>query len=185
VPTSLQFFSHLRWIDGRPLLDTIEPYRREIFTRALDAHRDDGTPEINFVLAGRGKKNYKTADLVLAGLYVLLIRDNIQGTDGFILANDEQQANDDLSLAKKLVACNPDLSAELQPLAKEIRRRDGRGSLQILPAHAVWLASSKSKRLTAEMFSRENISRFMRPGSAGFPGGGRPPVTVAHLRVGR
>jgi hypothetical protein len=103
VPTSLQFFSHLRWIDGRPLLDTIEPYRREIFTRALDAHRDDGTPEINFVLAGRGKKNYKTADLVLAGLYVLLIRDNIQGTDGFILANDEQQANDDLSLAKKLV----------------------------------------------------------------------------------
>jgi hypothetical protein len=115
----------------------VEPYRRQIFTRALDTHRDDATPEINFVLAGRGKKNFKTADLVLAGLYVLLIRDSTQGNDGFILANDEQQANDDLSLAKKLVACNPDLSAELQPLAKEIRRRDGRGSLQILPAHDI------------------------------------------------
>jgi hypothetical protein len=32
VPTSLQFFDHLCWLDGKPLLDTIEPYRRELFT---------------------------------------------------------------------------------------------------------------------------------------------------------
>jgi hypothetical protein len=38
--TSLQFFSKLRWLDGRPLLDTIEGYRRELFTAALDTFED-------------------------------------------------------------------------------------------------------------------------------------------------
>ena len=31
----LDFFAHLRWLDGRPLLDTIEPYRRAILNEAL------------------------------------------------------------------------------------------------------------------------------------------------------
>jgi hypothetical protein len=134
LPTSLEYFSHLKWIDGRPLLDTIDPYRRDIFTAVLDTFRPDGVPEKNFVLAGRGKKNWKSADLVLAALYCLDIRETIQGNDCFILANDQDQAADDLSLAKKLVAVNPDLSNVLEVLRIEIRRRDGRGSLQILPA---------------------------------------------------
>jgi hypothetical protein len=50
------------------------------------------------------------------------------------LANDDSQAGDDLELAKKLVAINPDLAAGLEVLEKEIRRRDGRGTLRILPA---------------------------------------------------
>jgi hypothetical protein len=133
-PTSLQFFSHLKWIDSKPLIDTIEPYRRALFTAALDTAGPDGLPVYNFVLAGRAKKNWKTADLVLAGLYKVLIPQVVQGNDAFILANDEGQAADDLSLAKKLVAVNADLAAELEPLQKEIRRRDGRGSLKILPA---------------------------------------------------
>jgi hypothetical protein len=133
-PTSLEYFKHLKWIDGRPLLDTIEPYRRALFTRALDTFRPDGVPACNMVLAGRGKKNWKSADLVLAALYCLDIRESVQGNDCFILANDEDQAGDDLELAKKLVAVNPDLSDVLQPLNKEIRRHDGKGALQILPA---------------------------------------------------
>jgi hypothetical protein len=133
--TSLDFFGRLRWIDGRPLLDTIESYRRELFTKALDTFEPDGRPRYNMVVCGRAKKNWKSADLVLAGLFKLLIPEAPQGNDGFILANDEGQAADDLSLAKKLVACNPILAAELEPLVKEIRRRDGRGSLKILPAH--------------------------------------------------
>lgn len=28
APTSLEFFSRLVWFDGRPLMDTIEPYNR-------------------------------------------------------------------------------------------------------------------------------------------------------------
>src|SRR6478672_7727871 len=86
LPTSLEYFSHLRWIDGRPLLDTIDPYRRDIFTRALDTYRPDGVPEKNFVLAGRAKKNFKSADLVLAALFCLDVRETIQGNNCLILA---------------------------------------------------------------------------------------------------
>ena len=121
LPTSLQFFSKLKWLDGRNLLDTMQSYRREIFTRAFDTYRDDGTPAYNLVLAGRGKKNDKTLDLTLAALFVLVIRRSVQGSDGFILANDADQAGDDLALAKKLVACNPVLADEIEPLAKELR----------------------------------------------------------------
>jgi len=137
VPRSLEFFGGLVWIDGKPLLPTIEPYRRRLFTSALDTVGPDGLPVINLVVAGRGKKNWKSADLVLAALYKLTTSDMPHGSDGFILANDEGQANDDLSLAKKLVAINPGLSAELEPLVKEIRRRDGGGTLKILPAQNV------------------------------------------------
>jgi hypothetical protein len=98
-------------------------------------------PAYNFVLAGRAKKNWKTTDIDLSGRYCLIIR----GGDGFILANDEGQAADDLDLAKKLVAANPDLSAELEVLQKEIRRRDGRGTLKILPARDVIGAPGKTE----------------------------------------
>jgi hypothetical protein len=143
-PSSLEFFDHLRWLDGRPLMKTIESYRRAIFTAALDTYRPDGTPVVNFLLAGRGKKNWKSTDLVLAGLYCLVIRTSTAGNDGYILANDEDQAGDDLELANKLVAANPDLSAELDSMQKEIRRRDGRGALTILPARDVAGAHGKT-----------------------------------------
>jgi hypothetical protein len=131
--TSEAFFRRLRWLDRRPLLDTMEPYRRDLLTRALDTLRPDGVPIYNFVVSGRAKKNWKSTDLVLAGLYCLVIREG----GGFILANDEDQAADDLDLAKKLVARNPVLAAELVCLRKEIRRRDESASLKILPAHDV------------------------------------------------
>ena len=137
MTTSLEFFGRLRWIDGKPLLPTIEQYRRFIFTRALDTFGPDGLPVINFVLAGRGKKNWKSADLVLAALYKLVMANSPHGSDGLILANDEGQAGDDLELAKKLIAVNPKLAGVLEPLQKEIRRRDGRGVLKILPAQNV------------------------------------------------
>jgi hypothetical protein len=138
LPTSLEFFGHLKWLDGKPLLDTIEEYRRRIFEQALDG------VEYSLVLAGRGKKNWKSADLVLAALYCFVIRRSVYGNDGYILANDQDQAGDDLSLARKLIECNPDLAAEVEPLAKELRLKDGSGSLKILPAKDVAGAHGKS-----------------------------------------
>jgi hypothetical protein len=135
--TSLDFFAKLRWLDGRPLMDTIEPYRRAIFTKALDTFGPDGLAQYNMVVCGRGKKNWKSADLILAGLYKFVISQSHQGDDAFIVGNDEGQAADDLSLAKKLVQANPGLNADLEILAKEIKRRDGRGTLKILPAQNV------------------------------------------------
>lgn len=93
----LEFFSHLRWIDDRPLLEVIEPYRQRIFTEALYTF-DEGTPHYNLALTGRGKKNWKSADLILAALYRFLARESPQGNDCFPLANDEGQAGDDLKL---------------------------------------------------------------------------------------
>ncbi len=149
-PSPIEFFSRLKWLDGRPLLDTIEPYRRELFMRALYEFRDDGVPLYNLVLAGRGKKNAKTLDLVLAGLYSLLIRTSVYGNDGFVLANDEGQAGDDLSLAKKLVAANADeIGTEVDCLSKEIRRKDGKGALQVLPARDVAGAHGKTALFTS------------------------------------
>lgn len=144
APTSLEFFGHLKWLDGKNLLGTIETYRREIFTQALDTFDRNGNPRYTMVLAGRGKKNWKSADLVLAGLYKVVVPEIVQGNDGLIAANDEGQAADDLSLLKKLIAVNPDLAVELEPLQKEVRRHDGRGSFKILPARDVAGAHGKT-----------------------------------------
>ena len=130
--TSLQFFSKLRWLDGRPLLDTIEGYRRELFTAALDTF-EDGRPKYNLVVSGRAKKNNKTTDLGLAGLYCAVVRRRVpQGNDILILAADEDQAADDLSLVRKLILCNPALRSEFDLTQKEFRLRDGSGLIRIL-----------------------------------------------------
>jgi hypothetical protein len=113
VTTSLDFYSHLKWLDGRPLLDTMAEYRRELHTAALDTFDENGLPAFNFVLSGRAKKNDKTTDIALAALYKLVIPASIQGNDGFLIANDEDQAGDDLDLIKKLIAVNPMLRAVL------------------------------------------------------------------------
>jgi hypothetical protein len=142
--SSLEFFAKLKWLDGRSLLDTIEPYRRDLFIRALDTFGPDGRRKYNLVLSGRAKKNFKSCDLVLAALYTLLMHESLQGSDCLVLANDEDQAGDDLSLAKKIVQCNPIIADEVEVLQKEIKRRDGRGSLRILPAKDIAGAHGKT-----------------------------------------
>jgi len=135
--TSLKFFSKLKWIDGKPLV--IEPYRQRIFSEALDTYNPDGTRKYNLVLAGRAKKNWKTADLILAALYHLIVL----GGECYVLAHDEDQAGDDLSLAKKLIKANPVLANAVRIKNKEIVRKDGRGFLRILPGQDVHGAHGK------------------------------------------
>lgn len=134
APHPLDFFSALRWLDGRPLVDTIEPYRQAIFRDALYTFDPDGWPQYSLALCGRAKKNWKTTDLCLAALYRFLAWPTAHGNDCFILANDEDQAGDDLSLIKKLVDYNPLLAKSVKVYQKEIARLDGKGALQILPA---------------------------------------------------
>ena len=100
APTSLQFFAKLRWLDRSPLLDRIEGYRRDyLYRQALDTYEGTGKlrrPKFNLVLCGRGKKNWKSADLILAALFCLVIRRRQLGNDCLIAASDEGQAKDDL-----------------------------------------------------------------------------------------
>jgi hypothetical protein len=133
--SALSFFGTLNWIDGKPL--QIEPYRQDLFRRALDTYRDDGVPQYTLVLAGRAKKNNKSTDLILAGLFVLMCRESPQGSDVLLVANDKDQAEQDLDLAKKIIAANPDLAEELECLTDEIRRKDGKGTMRVLPANNV------------------------------------------------
>jgi len=118
-------------------MNTIEPYRRSIFESVLWTFDADGNPRINLALCGRAKKNWKTADLDLGALYRFLAWPSDKGNDCYILANDEGQANDNLTLAKKLIAANPILQRELIVGAKSLERKDGRGTLSILPARDV------------------------------------------------
>jgi hypothetical protein len=177
VLTSLQFFSKLRWLDGRNLLDTIEPYRRRLFTSVLDSYRDDGVPRFSFCLIGRGKKNYKSTDLILIGLYKLLVGSDWWDNDVLLLANDEQQALDDLSLLKKLIEVNPIIADELDVLAKEVRRRDGKGIMKVLPARDIAGAHGKSAAaiLFDEIWAYRNHDLF----EALAPDPGRADVLVA------
>lgn len=133
-PTSLQFFRRLKWIDGTPLLDKIEPYRQRLFAEALDTRDDLGRPKYNLTLTGRAKKNWKSADLILAGLYRLLAWDSPGGNQCFLLANDAGQAGDDLDLAVKIIQANQVLFDAVTIKKEEISRKDGRGSLLVLPA---------------------------------------------------
>lgn len=143
-PPPLQFFSHLKWLDGRPLLSTIEPYRRTLLHNALYIFDGSGAPQHNLVVAGKAKKNYKTTDLVLAALYRFLAWESAAGNDAFILANDEGQAADDLALAKKLLLANSMLAREVTIGAKAIIRNDGKGAMQILPARDISGAHGKT-----------------------------------------
>ena len=54
--------------------------------------------------------------------------------EGYVLANDSDQARDDLTLAKKLIAVNEELEDLLIVKKDTIERRDGKGFLEILPA---------------------------------------------------
>jgi hypothetical protein len=131
------FFRPLVWVDGQtPLLNTIEPYRQDIFTQALYTFRPNGTILYKRVLTGRAKKTFKTTDAVLAAIFKLFAW---QATGGkghqvYFVASDLAQANDDLDLAKKLIRCNPILNELVVLKNNIIELKDGTGFIEILPA---------------------------------------------------
>jgi len=137
----------LKWIDGTPLVRYIEPYRARLFELALDTFDPDGRLRFNLIVCGRGKKNWKTTDLVVAALFAL-VSESPAGHDSecYLLANDADQARDDLALAKKIVKANPDLARWLKIKANSIERKDGRGFLEVLPAGDVVGQHGKSYR---------------------------------------
>jgi hypothetical protein len=86
------------------------------------------------VLTGRAKKNWKSADLILAALYRLLAWRSAGGNQCYGLANDLDQADDNLELAKKIVQINPPIRDFVTVKQNLIERRDGKGFFEILPA---------------------------------------------------
>ena len=95
----------------------------------------------------------------MAGIYRFLAWPSAAGNDCFILANDEGQAADDLSLVKKLFAANPALATRVNVLTKEIARKDGRGVLRILPARDVAGMHGKTFMLRSASMKSTAIDR--------------------------
>jgi hypothetical protein len=140
----LTFFGKLRWIDLRPLLAVIEPYRQRLFQQALYTFTDDGVPQYNLMLAGRSKKNWKSADLILAALYRCFAWRCPGGNQAYVVANDEGQASDNLTIAKLLVRANPVLAKLCTIRKNKILRKDGKGFIEILPAKDISGAHGKT-----------------------------------------
>jgi hypothetical protein len=128
----MQFFSKLKWLDDRPLPAVIEDYRVAIFNSVMWTFDADGRPKINMALTGRAKKCWKTLDLCIAALYRFCVWPSPWGNDCAIIASDLDQANDDLSLIKKLIDKNPILANLLEVRVREIIRKDTGAKLQIL-----------------------------------------------------
>lgn len=141
----LDFLGLVNWIDGTPMLDHVEPYRRRIF-EAFDAVEPGGRARYNLGLVGRAKNNWKSCDLVLMGADALVANDSPHGNVVYLLANDEGQADDDLTLFKKVVAASPILRERLIIKKTVIARRDGRGFVMILPAQDVAGSHGKTYR---------------------------------------
>lgn len=112
----------------------MELYRQQLHTTRLYTFDEQGRRVYTSGLDGRGKKNHKTTDLVLTALYFFLAVESVQGNTCILVANDEDQANDDLGLTKKLITASPALAAEVDIQQKQIVRKDGQGLLRIVPA---------------------------------------------------
>jgi hypothetical protein len=142
--TTKEFFASLRWIDKTPLV--IEPYRQRLFAQFFDERDETGRPRFNIGVFGRGKKNAKTLDLCLAELRAVT-EDSPSGSQCYLLANDKDQAADDLELLKKLIKVNGFLAEWLNPKKSIIERRDGKGFIEVLPAQDVAGSHGKTYRL--------------------------------------
>lgn len=136
----------LRWLDKRPLLATVEPYRLQHFAAFFDERDEAGRPRCNVSLSGRGKKNFKSGDAVLAALRAVS-EDSTAGSQVYLVANDKDQARDDLVLAEKVVRANPLLLERLKISKNVIERKDGRGFIEVLPAQDAVGAHGKTFRL--------------------------------------
>jgi hypothetical protein len=141
-----EFVEPLRWIDSSPLVSRIEPYRWRLFDQAFE--RTGPSFHHNLILVGRAKKNWKTADMVIGCLYALM-DDAPAGNQVYIVANDEDQAGDDLVLAKKLHRANPLLQDWTTVRKNVIERKDGQGFIEILAAGDAVGSHGKTFRLLA------------------------------------
>ena len=122
----LTFLRTLKWIDGQPVFDVIEPYRRRVLPESIDttAKPDGATAKYNFIFTSRGKKCWKTADMLFAALRRLLAWKTPLGNDCLIVSFDIEYAGECLDLIKKLIRTNPELSKRSTIRKNEVLRRE-------------------------------------------------------------
>lgn len=144
-----RFLRLMVWFDGRRLSDLLMPFQYEILHSMLGTVRPDDVPWYKRGLLHMGKKNGKSLLLILASMIVLHTDKPMgrKGTQIYFVASDQDQADDNLSFAKKLYKVNPILSDEVSIKTNVIELKRGDGFVEILPAQDASGMHGKSYRL--------------------------------------
>jgi phage terminase large subunit-like protein len=148
-PSPQALYSKLVWLDGSPMVSVMDDYLRKIHEDVLYTFDDTGRRVYDFAVLSRAKKNAKSLSLVLAALYELLIPPDPRGNDVYIIGVDHDAAREDLQFAAKIVAANPLFADEVEVLANQIRRRDGRGSIITVASRDAFGLHGRTARMIA------------------------------------
>lgn len=155
-----KFLSVMDWLDGRSMIDVLMPFQREILYSLLATVRADGQLLYKRGLLHMAKKNGKSLLLILASMFVTHTckPTGRKGVQVYYVASDEDQANDNLTFAKKLYKCNPTLAAEVSIKGNRIELKRGDGFIEILPAGDAAGMHGKSYRLLTldELHTQKN-----------------------------
>ncbi len=140
------------WLDGRRMADVLMDFQKDILKTFLATiRREDQTLWFKRGLIHIGKKNAKTLLLILSSM-ILLHTDKPHGRKGcqiIFIANDEDQADQNLDFAKKLYRINPILLDEVQIKNSIIELKSGGGYIEVVACGDVDGLHGRSYRLMA------------------------------------
>ena len=125
----------MMWLDGRRMSDVLMSFQTDILKTFLATVRvEDLALWYKRGLIHVGKKNAKTLLLILSSM-ILLHTDKPMGRKGcqiIYVANDEDQADENLTFTKKLYRVNPILLDEVQIKSNVIELKNGTGYIEIV-----------------------------------------------------
>jgi len=140
------------WLDGRTMADVLMPFQKDILKTFLATVRlEDGVPWYRRGLIHIAKKNAKTLLLILDSM-ITLHTDKPMGQKGcqiIYVANDENQADENLDFTKKLYRVNPILMDEVQIKSNIIELKNGTGYIEIVASKNVDALHGRSYRKLA------------------------------------
>lgn len=118
---------------GKPEPFTLLPHARRFFGNLLGWKRDDGTRLYRKAYWSKARKQAKTQNAALLGLYLLLLDGEAQ-PEIYIAATEAEQAGECYEAARDMVRSNPDLESVLviRDYRKEIEYPANGGKLQAL-----------------------------------------------------
>lgn len=125
----------MHWLDGRRMADVLMDFQKDILKTFLATVREEDLALwYKRGLIHVAKKNAKTLLLILSSM-ILLHTDKPMGRKGcqiIYVANDEDQADENLDFTKKLYRVNPILLNEVQIKSNVIELKNGTGYIEIV-----------------------------------------------------
>ncbi len=137
------------WLDGRRMAEVLMPFQRAILRQfSATIRSDDGALWYRRGLLHMAKKNAKTLLLILDAM-ITLHTDKPMGHKGcqiIYVANDQNQADENLDFTKKLYRVNPILMDEVVIKSNIIEKKDAMGYIEIVASKNVDALHGRSYR---------------------------------------